>query len=142
MQGVLYLTLIDSALNEYTTNITEDLPAIVGNGSAYLGFTGGDGAVTSIQDVSNFLFSYTAPPVLSIAPGPAPGTEVISWSISVSPMFQLLQSSSLTGPWSVLATAPFPASADGTMNQVTVSTAGGVSFYELQLLIPAPYGPP
>jgi hypothetical protein len=74
--------------------------------------------------------------VLSVAKGATPGTVVISWPISVSSLFQLLQSSSVTGPWTVAATAPFTTSADGTKNQITLPTSGSTSFYQLQLTAP------
>jgi hypothetical protein len=85
--------------------------------------------------VSDFTFSYTTPPILSVAAGATPGTVVISWPISVSSLFQLLKSPTVTGPWSVAATAPFPTSPDGTKNQLTL-TPGGAAFYQLQLTTP------
>jgi hypothetical protein len=134
-EGVMKVWLIDTALNQFTTSFTVNLPAVIGNGSAYVGFTAATGGVASTQAVSDFTFSYTTPPILSVAAGATPGTVVISWPISVSSLFQLLQSPTVTGPWSVTATAPFPTSPDGTKNQLTL-TPGGVAFYQLQLTTP------
>jgi hypothetical protein len=138
LQGVVQVWLQDlTTLDLFTTSFTvPSLPAVVGNGSAYIGLTGGDGGVTSTQIVTDFTYSYTTSPTLTVAAGATPGTVVVSWPISVSSLFQLLQSSSVTGPWTTAATAAFPTSPDGTQNQVTLSVGGSTSFYQLQLTAP------
>lgn len=130
-QGTMQVLMVDTnASTTYTTNFAIDLPAAVGNGSAYIGFTGGDGAVTSVQTVSNFLYSYTTPPILAIGHG-APGQVVVSWPVSVSSLFTLEQSSSLTGPWT--PAAPVSSAIVGLQNQAVLTVGGSTTFYRLQL---------
>ena len=130
-QGALQVLLVDPVTPAtYETNYSINLPAALGNGSAYLGFTGADGGVTSTQTVSNFLYSYTTPPILSIEPG-VPGTVVVSWPVSVSTFFKLVQSSSLTGPWS--PAVPVSSGIVGLQNQATLSVSGSAAYYKLQL---------
>ena len=83
--------------------------------------------------MSNLLYSYTTPPILAIAPGAA-GLVVVSWPVSVSSLFTLVQSSSLAGPW----TPPVPVSSGivGLQKQVTLTAGGGHTFYRLQLIDP------
>jgi hypothetical protein len=134
----LQVTLVDSnTLVSYTTNYTvPNLAALLGNGAAYIGMTGGTGGDDAVQTVTDFTFSYTTAPTLSIAAGATPGTVAISWPISVSSLFQLMQSPNVNGPWTVAASAPFPTAAGGTQNQVTLSAGGAEVFYELQLTAP------
>jgi hypothetical protein len=133
-QGVLKVLLIDpSAPATNTSSFAINLPATVGNGSAYIGLTGSDGGVASVQTVSNLVYSYTTPPVLGIARG-TPGNVVVSWPVSVSSLFKLMQSSSLSGPW--LPAAPISSGVVGLQNQVTLSAGGSPVYYKLQLVDP------
>lgn len=135
LQGVMHVLMIDpTALTTNTTSFAVNLPATVGNGGAYIGLTGGEGGVSSVQTVSNFLYSYTTPPILtSIAHG-APGQVVVSWPVSVSTLFTLVQSSSLTGPWT--PTVPVSSAIVGLQQQVTLNAGGNNTFYRLQLIDP------
>jgi hypothetical protein len=52
------LVLEDASTAEtFSVNIPINIPAVLGSNVAYIGFTGGDGAVTSIQQISNFTFT-------------------------------------------------------------------------------------
>jgi len=133
LQGVMRVLLIDPvAPATNTISFPVDLPGTVGNGSAYIGFTGSDGGVTSVQTVSNLLYTYTTPPVLSLTRG-APGSAIVSWPVSVSSMFALTQSSSLAGPWSPVVA---PINQVNLQNQVTLTPLNGAAFYKLQLKDP------
>ncbi|HWE94576.1 MAG TPA: PEP-CTERM sorting domain-containing protein [Tepidisphaeraceae bacterium] len=56
------ISLTDSASNTFTKTYSNvSLPAIVGNGQALIGFSGGTGGATSTQTVSNFAFQAVAP---------------------------------------------------------------------------------
>jgi hypothetical protein len=59
---------------------------------------------------------------------------VVSWPVSVSTLFTLVQSSNVTGPW--IPAAPVASAIVGLQNQVTVSVDGSSSFYRLQLIDP------
>jgi hypothetical protein len=131
MQGVMQVLMVDPTVPAtYTTSYAVNIPAVVSNSSAYIGFTGSDGGVSSIQTVSSFLYSYSTPPILSIAPGAA-GQVVVSWPVSVSSLFQLAQSSSVTGPWS--PAVPVSSLIVGQQNLVTLSAGGSASYYLLKL---------
>ncbi len=132
MQGVLQVLLIDpTAPATNTSYFPINLPATVGNGSAYIGLTGSDGGVTSSQTVSNLLYSYTTPPILSSIARGTPGNVVVSWPVSISTLFTLMQSSSIIGPWS--PAVPVSSAVVGLQKQVTLSAGGSGAFYRLQL---------
>jgi hypothetical protein len=129
--GVLAVSLTDlKTSNSYSTNYaTGSLASVLGGNVAYIGFSGADGGVTSIQTVSNFQFHSVLPPVkLSVSPMSG-NSFVVSWP-NADPTYVLQTNSSLTaGSW---GTAPAPVTANGT-NQVTVNVTGGNSqvFYRL-----------
>jgi hypothetical protein len=130
-QGVLQVFLEDSVtLDLFATNIPVNIPAGVGGESAYIGFTGADGGNSSTEIVQNFQYSSTSTPELSIST--APGQAVISWPLTVSSLFQLTQSTNLTGPWSP-ASASSPTLSGGN-NVIILPTTNSTSFYRLQLV--------
>src|SRR5262249_36174046 len=49
----------------FTTSYTVDIPSIVGGNLAYVGFGGGTGGLTSVQDIQTWTYQFTEP---------APGT--------------------------------------------------------------------
>ena len=54
----LTLTITDaSTLKSFTTNFTVNIPTTVGNTTALVGFTGGTGGLTAIQDVLSWTYS-------------------------------------------------------------------------------------
>lgn len=128
--GVLAVTLKDAVtLATYSTNYTVgSLIPILGGNLAYVGFSGADGGVTSVQTVGNFQFHSTLPPVnLTVSPVTA-NSFVISWP-TADPNYVLQMTSSLSAPaW---APAPAPVVVGG-FNQVTVNVTGnGQQFYRL-----------
>jgi hypothetical protein len=127
----LQVFLEDSVtLDLFATNIPVNIPAGVGGESAYIGFTGADGGNSSTEIVQNFQYSSTSTPELSIST--APGQAVISWPLTVSSLFQLTQSTNLTGPWSP-ASASSPTLSGGN-NVIILPTTNSTSFYRLQLV--------
>jgi hypothetical protein len=133
-QNVATVTLVDSvAATSFTTsfNVT-NLPVIVGApaaGTAYVGFTAGTGALNAIQTVSNFVFSSTSPPVLSVTRG-AGESVTVSWLVSVSSLFTLQQSTSPSGPWS---TVTKNIQLVNGVNEFTPTPGNNVMFYRLNL---------
>ena len=93
------LTMVDTvAGTSFTTNYTADLPSLVGQNTAYVGFTGASGGVASFIQISNFMFANEAVvlPVLSVQT--APGNMVLlSWPQSAAG-FTLQQTSALGSP--------------------------------------------
>jgi hypothetical protein len=130
-ENVLDVWLVDAtAGTSFATSFSvPNLPAIVGGSSAFVGFTSGDGDTNSIQTVSNFVFSYTTPPILSVTHRP-PGSVVVSWPVSVSTLFGLQQSTTLQGPWTNLTASPVIVNSE---NQVALPLGAGTVFYRLSL---------
>ena len=59
----LVMTLTDTSTNgTFTNSWPIDIPATVGGNSAYVGFTGGTGGLTAIQDIQNWIFG----PVINV----------------------------------------------------------------------------
>jgi hypothetical protein len=132
--NILNLRMTDATANTaYPTYWTElDVGLLrydVGADTAFIGFTAGTGGDESTQTITNFRFSYTTPPELSVTRNGA--TEVISWPATVASFFVLQQSPSLAGPWSAV-TSPAPVVVNG-MNQVSVTPSGAAQFYRLEL---------
>jgi hypothetical protein len=130
--GVLTVTLTDQKTSDtFTTNYNVgSLVSLLGGNLAYIGFSGGDGGVASVQTVRNFQFHTVLPPVaLSMVPASAT-TFNITWP-NADPSYVLQTNSSLTNP-SGWAAAPAPTTVNGT-NTVIVTPAGGGSqlFYRL-----------
>ncbi len=133
----LELTFIDPSAGTFTTNVAIDILGTIGNGSAYVGFTGADGGISSFEYISDFIFSYTTAPTLAITPSTG-GKAIVSVPVTVSPLFQLMQSTNLTGPWVPASTVS--SVVVGSQVQTTVSTTNNAdAFFELQLK--TPFGP-
>ena len=68
----------------FTQNYTVNIPALVGANAAYVGFTGGTGGATAVQDILSWTYTpIPAPPATptNLAVTPASGTELdVSWS--------------------------------------------------------------
>jgi hypothetical protein len=79
--------------------------------------------------VSNFVFSYTTPPILSLVAGTA-GSVVITWPVSVSTLFVLQQTTALNGTWSNVTVPPVVVN---SQNQVTLTPGTSAAFYRLSL---------
>ncbi|HEY3860999.1 MAG TPA: immunoglobulin domain-containing protein [Verrucomicrobiae bacterium] len=128
INGIASLTLTDSnTLAAYTTNYSVNVTNFVGGSSAYVGFTGAAGAVSSSQTVSDFFF--TSLPVVAAAKA-AGQTLVLTWPAS-APGLVLQQTDSLSNPNWVNVTA-VPALVNG-QNQVTVAPTGSAVFYRLAI---------
>ncbi len=127
-QGDLTVLLTDGKL-AYKTNYFCDIPGTLGSSSAFVGFTGASGGVGGLQTVSDFQFSYTTDPVLSVKPGVS-GSVTISWPVSVTTLLELQESATLLGPWSNVGVSPIIV---GSENQVTVTPGTSTAFFRLSL---------
>jgi len=128
--GVMYVKMVDTITSAtyIGSHVFGDALPIVGSASGYIGFTGATGGVASTQAVSNFEFSYTTPPILSLkASG---GDATISWPVSVSTLFALQSAPSIAGPFTTLTNVPTVV--NGT-NQVTLPLTGSKQFFQLVL---------
>jgi hypothetical protein len=110
----------------FTTNITVNIPTIVGSDSAFLGFTGADGGVASTQVISNFTMS---PPPVALKSQMVGNSLVLSWPATTGAF--LKSTPSLTNPVWTDVTSPF--SLVGNQVQVTVAPLVGNQFYRLEV---------
>ena len=125
------LTMFDTvAGTSFTTNYTADLPALLGQNTAYVGFTGASGGVASFIQISNFRFINEAsvPPFLFVQA--APGNMILlSWSQSLSG-YTLQQNSALGSPgWTPVPGTP---AVVGGLYQLSVPATNHQEFYRLQ----------
>jgi hypothetical protein len=117
--GILYVNLQDTLTKvTFATNyVYGPLTNFLGGSDlAYVGFSGADGGITSVQTISNFQFN---PPVALTLSPTAANSFTLSWPVGYSAYYQLQKTTSLTPPvtWSA---GPTP-SVVGPMNQVTVT---------------------
>jgi hypothetical protein len=118
-KGVLQAILTDASTSAtFVTNFAlGDIGSVVGDSVAYIGFTGGTGGSSSIQQISNFSFLPVANPVLTISHSGG-GKVTISWPAAVDPNLVLEQSATVNGPWTAVGVTP---TLNGTQYQVTLT---------------------
>jgi hypothetical protein len=93
----LTLTLVDATTNaSFTQAWTVNIPSIVGGNSAYVGFTGGTGSLTAIQDVINWTLSSSSAGTPPPPPPPSGGTINFGSGFTASGM-QLNGNAALAG---------------------------------------------
>lgn len=123
----LQVELTDQATQAtFSTNlVVGSLPALVGGETAYVGFSGADGASVSTQTISDF--SYKPLPPLKIQAAGA-GSLVITWPASVGGYSVQYRTDLSAGSWQPLAGT---VSQVNGKNQVTISQPGQQVFYRL-----------
>ena len=125
------LTMVDTvAGTSFTTNYTANLPSLVGQNTAYVGFTGASGGVASFIQISDFRFANltVALPLLSVKTAPG-NTVLLSWPLSLSG-YTLWQNSALGSPgWTPVPGTPIPV---GSLYQLSVPATNHQEFYRLQ----------
>jgi hypothetical protein len=126
--GSLSATFKDTiTLATFTTNATVNISSIVGGTTAYMGFTGADGGVSSTQVISNFTMS---PPPVSLKATKVGNSLVLTWPASTGAYLKSTPSLSNPVTWSDV-TAPF--SVVGNNAQVTITPLIGNQFYRLEV---------
>ena len=81
----LTLTLTDTVTNAVATVIFPiNIPAVVGGNTAYVGFTGGTGGSTSIQNILSWTYAAGLPPTAVPAITPNGGTFSASTPVSIT----------------------------------------------------------
>jgi hypothetical protein len=125
------LTMLDTvAGTSFTTNYTANLPSLVGQNTAYVGFTGASGGVASFIQISNFTFANqtVTQPLLSVRSAPG-NTLLLSWPQSAAG-FTLKQTSTLGSPnWTNTPGTPTLVSGQ---YQLSVPASNQQEFYRLQ----------
>jgi hypothetical protein len=110
----------------FTTNVTVNIPSIVGGNNAYFGFTGADGGVSSTQVISNFTM---APPPVALNSQLVGNSLVLTWPATTDAL--LKSTPSLSNPVWTDVTAPFTVT--NGQARVTISPLNGNQFYRLEV---------
>jgi hypothetical protein len=111
----------------FVTNQTINIPSVLGTNVAYVGFTGGDGASVSTQQISDFSFVSLLP----LSAQTSSGNLLLSWPDAAGSY--MLMHSPVLGPsanWTPVSVTP--TFANGT-NQAAIPISGTTSFYQLVL---------
>jgi hypothetical protein len=123
--GLITATLVDqTTADTFTTSLNVNIPALVGGNTAYVGFTGGDGATTSTQQISNF--SQVSLPSLNAQV--SGGNILLTWPQNVGG-YQLQFTPAIGTPWQPVQT---PITLINGFNQATIPASTG-AFYQLNL---------
>jgi Legume lectin domain/Chitobiase/beta-hexosaminidase C-terminal domain len=85
--SVLSLTINDTVANKsFSTSWTVNIPSIVGGNTAYVGFTGGTGGLSSSQKVETWTFTSTGSTPTAATPtiSPASGTYTLPLTVTLA----------------------------------------------------------
>jgi autotransporter-associated beta strand protein len=137
--GTLAVTIEDTATSASTTNnYSVNIPNIVGNGVAYVGFTGSTGFQTATQDILTWTFTPTATVSPNAPSGlgatPASATSVaLSWtSNSTNQGGYHLDRATDSGFTQNLITENLPAMPNSYTDTAVGLAAGGTYYYRLR----------
>jgi Legume lectin domain/Chitobiase/beta-hexosaminidase C-terminal domain/Fn3 associated len=135
--ATLTMTITDTTNSSqtFTTSWPINIPSTIGGNTAFVGFTGGTGHYTAVQDILNWTFvstsgSGTPPPAATPLISPATGTYTSPQTVSItdatsgSSIFYTLDGSQPTSS-STPYTSPFTVSATTTVK--AIATASGFS---------------
>jgi len=128
----LKMTIADASFPSkiFSTSWTINIPATVGS-TAYIGFTGGTGALTAIQEIINWTYSSAASTVPTTATptfSPVPGTYASAQSVTLSDStsgasIHYTTDGSTPSPSSTTYTSPISVVASETIKAIAI--AGG-----------------
>src|ERR1039457_29313 len=153
----LTLTITDaSTLKSFTTNWTVSIPTTVGNTTALVGFTGGTGGLTAIQDIQSWTYSTgssTNPPAAptNLVATAGNGQVGLSWSASSgATSYNVQRATTSGGPYTTIASPTTASYTDtGLTNGTTyyyvasaVNTAGESANSSQVSATPQPAIPP
>jgi len=151
----LTLTLTDSVTNAtFTQAFPIDIPSTVGGNNAYVGFTGGTGGSTAIQNVLSWTYvsplssTTTATPTPTPTFSPAAGTYSTSQSVTIGDATSgstIYYTTNGTAPntSSSVYSGPITVGATETLEAIAVATgssrsATATAAYTIEAAVPAP----
>ncbi len=126
----LTMTITDFVTNaKYSTSWPVNIPSVIGNNTAYLGFTGGTGGLTASQKILTWTFVSTAAGQTAAAPAfsPAGGTYSSAQSVTMSDatsgaVIHYTTDASTPTASSPVYTAPVNVSATTTLKAIAVAS--------------------
>jgi hypothetical protein len=123
-----------STTGTYSNSFPINIPAVLGSNLAYVGFTGGDGGVTSIQQVNDFTFSnFVSPSVIILSAGKSGANLVLSWPNVAGYQLQSignLAQSTNPAAWQFV---PAPVIMTNGTSEVLIPFPAQPQFYRLEL---------
>jgi hypothetical protein len=125
--ATLAMTITDATTSStFTTSFPVDIPGTVGGPTAYLGFTGGTGGLTAVQDILTWSYVPGQPTAATPTFSPVAGTYVGAQSVTISdatPGVAIYYTTNGTAPTtaSTLYTGPITVSATTTINAIAVA---------------------
>jgi len=126
----LTLNLLDTVTNStFTTSQAINIPQTVGGSTAYVGFTGGTGGLSSSQSLLNWTYSTQAlPPAFAPAAGTYSSTQNVALSSGTADA-TIYYTTDGTAPTaaSTLYTSPIAVSTSETINAIAISNTMGTS---------------
>jgi hypothetical protein len=127
--GIFTASFRDTVANTtFTTNYVIDLPTVVGDNSAYVGFTGADGGVASTQVISNFVMT---PPGVRINSQRSGNNLLLTWPSSSGAF--LRSTPSLVNPVWSYDTSPFLVVSNLAQVTISLGSASDNKFYRLDV---------
>ncbi len=126
----LTMNLRDVVTNDtFTLSKVIDIPGIVGGNSAYVGFTGGTGGLTSSQKILNWTYAtQSVPPTFAPAGGTYRTAQKVTLT-SATPNASIYYTTNRTAPnaASTKYTGPIAVDASETVEAIAISSAEGQS---------------
>lgn len=127
-QGALLVTLTDAVAQvSFATSYNVSLTNMLGGSTAYIGFSGGDGAIASIQQIS--AFTYTGIPLLTINPGL--NQDTLFWSAAAGNFALQSNTNLLLTNWTDVTNT---VDVINNQNQTVVAPLSGATYYRLRLV--------
>jgi murein DD-endopeptidase MepM/ murein hydrolase activator NlpD len=82
---ILTMQITDTVTNAtYNTSFTVNIPSVVGGNTAYVGFTGGTGGLSAIQDILTWTFTSGTVQQQAATPSIAPGSGIETSPVTVT----------------------------------------------------------
>jgi hypothetical protein len=114
----------------YLATYSANLPAIIGSNTAWVGFTGADGGVASVQTVTDFTFSPIFPPPFLTAVFVNPQLE-LNWPVTpIGYVVEATTNLANATSWTQITQAPVVA---GEHEQIIITPGTKNTFYRLRL---------
>jgi hypothetical protein len=139
--SVIYSNQIASLVMEdpntgesFSNSLPINIPAVLGSNLAYVGFTGGDGASTSIQQISNFAFTnFAVTNFVSLSVGESGANLVLSWPAVAGYQLQSIGDLSQSANPAAWQNVPAQVIMTNGTSEVLIPFPAHPQFYRLEL---------